>query len=109
MSEIIDCHIWPGQIVESHDRLLNGKQGVVIYSDHAGGVYAITESDIPNKLNDLDDQIKARLTTLLVDHRRFSEETIPVVTGELVTKAKEGYNLTIFQRADRLLRFLASL
>ena len=50
--------------------------------------------------------LRARLTTMLVDKRRHGEE-LPLVTPKLVKEAISKRPLTVHERADRLLRYLA--
>lgn len=80
----------------------------------AGGGYVIT-MDAVSLLNhpgvcpmsDSDrDQMRARLTTILVDRRQAGEE-FPLVTIELVKEAISKPDLMFPDRAYRLLRFLA--
>ena len=52
----------------------------------------------------LDEGVKARLTTLLVDMRRQNDE--PKITSELVERARRARPLEVDERAVRLLRFI---
>ena len=55
----------------------------------------------------LDDGVKARLTTLLVDMRRQNDdEYVPQITPELVERARRTRTLEVDERAVRLLRFI---
>ena len=51
-------------------------------------------------------QLRARLTTMLVDQRRLGTR-FPMVTRKLVTEAMSKSPLPIHERAERLLRYLA--
>ena len=51
-------------------------------------------------------QLRARLTTILVDQRRLGTR-FPMVTRELVAEAMSKSPLPIHERAERLLRYLA--
>ena len=53
----------------------------------------------------LDDQTKARLTSWLIEQRRFGEEW-PEITPEAIADAKQRRDLPIYERADRLLFYL---
>ncbi len=81
----------------------------------AGGGYTIT-LDATSLLNhrlvcpmsDSErDQIRARLTTILVDMRQAGED-FPLVTYVVVKEAMTRPDHTFCERADRLLRFLAN-
>ena len=81
----------------------------------AGGGYTIT-MDATSLLNhrlvcpmsESDrDQMRARLTTMLVDLRQDGEE-FPLVTCELVKEAMSKPDHTFRERTDRLLRFFAN-
>ena len=50
--------------------------------------------------------VRARLTTMLLDKRRHGEEP-PLVTHKLVKEAISKRPLTVHERGDRLLRYLA--
>lgn len=79
-------------------------------SPRAGGRYAITE-DAEENLRYMDDgietlRIKARLTTWLVETREQGHEW-PFVTTNVIAEVKCGPSLSITDRANRLLMFLA--
>ena len=76
-------------------------------SPRAGGGYVITQSAKTIIQYDLNDSHKARLTTKLIDLRQHGTEW-PEVTPELIEQAKSASPLPIYQRADRLLHYLAS-
>ena len=55
----------------------------------------------------LDEGVRARLTTLLVDMRRHNDdEYVPQITPELVERARRARPLDVDVRAERLLRFI---
>ena len=80
----------------------------------AGGGYitsieAIEMLDSPTGTlinDDAKNQLRARLTTMLVDQRRLGIR-FPMVTRELVTEAMSKSPLPVHERAERLLRYLA--
>ena len=74
-------------------------------SDRAGGKYEITEEG-QRRVRALGDLEKARLTTWLVDQRTQGIET-PVVTEEIVEYARDRRPLHVYERAERLLQFIA--
>ena len=52
-----------------------------------------------------DEGQKARLTTILVD-RRMQGDDIPYIDYNDIENAKEGKDITIYERANKLLRYL---
>lgn len=71
----------------------------------AGGEYVIDEAAL-RKLEDCDDQdnrVKARLTSWLVEQRRLGNPR-PRITEKTVMDAKQSRDLTVHERADRLLQ-----
>ena len=55
----------------------------------------------------LDDASKAKLTTVLIDHRHDGDDT-PMVDSALLEEVKEARVLTPATRADRLLKYIAT-
>ena len=82
--------------------------------ERAGGGYiasieAIEMIDSPAGIplyDEAKNQLRARLTTMLVDQRRLGTR-FPMVTRELVTEAMSKSPLPVHERAERLLRYLA--
>ena len=78
-------------------------------SPRAGGVYSI-KNDIPfpgSIIRHLDEDARARLTTLLVDLRNQNGETyVPDVTKDLIEQARRARPLDVDVRVERLLRFI---
>ena len=78
----------------------------------AGGLYRVSEEDIIPfpplvLLQELDEDVKARLTTLLVDLRNRNDEAyVPNVTKDLIERARRARPLDVDVRAERLLRFI---
>ena len=98
----IRCLIWgtPATIVKDY-------RGVpCIDSPRAGGRY-VTSGWVAAKmkLQKPDDATKAHLTSWLIEQRRLGEEC-PVITDKIIEDAKQRRDLTVSERADRLLQYL---
>ena len=75
-------------------------------SPRAGGTYRVKdEMEVIRTLKSLDDDGRARLTTLLVDLRNQGDE-MPWVIPELLERARRAQPLDADERAERLLRFI---
>ena len=105
-TNITECYIWPGThvegSVESEDKTL------VAGSHRAGGKYAISSKSgwlIGATLKRLGDQVRARLTTMLIEMRRQGVEW-PELTTKLIKQAEQSPGLSVAERSDRLLVFL---
>ncbi len=102
------CRIWPGfQAKEAEPQPLE-RSTYVVESWRAGGDYAISyraEGLLQRKDYPYDDQVRARLTTILIDKREAGEKW-PLVTQQLIEKAASTANLTLEVRADRLLQYM---
>ena len=104
-SKVGGCLIWDGHEGVIHEVFQNGD--CAVDSLRAGGKYIITEeAGIRILHGGLDDSHKARLTTMLVDQRGMGIEE-PRVTAALVEEAMKAQSLSVPERADRLLRFIA--
>ncbi len=77
-----------------------------VESDRTGGPYR-TFTEFKPRLSALTEQQKARLTTWLIDQRNQGVE-VPLVTEELLDYTENRRNLQPHERAERLLRYLAS-
>ena len=92
------CPIWP----DSPATMRDWNRSVVVDSPRAGGYYRIT-----GLLPSLNDEERACLTTLLVDSRnQRSGQWGPLVTPELIERARRAQPLAVHDRAERLLRFV---
>ena len=80
------------------------KYGKKIDSPRVGGWYSITGQAI-TLLPQIDDRVKARLTTWLVDQRRLGNEC-PEILQETITEAKQQKDLSVHDRAERLLQYI---
>ncbi len=99
MSENTSCPIWGTVAYETHTE----RCGRRIDSPRAGGEYFITgsaESMISN-LNNLE---KAKLTSWLVEQRRFGAH-LPEIDAKIVDSVATRHRLTVSKRADNLLRY----
>ena len=75
-----------------------------IDSPRAGGRYSISEQAI-KRLPQIDDRVKARLTTWLVDQRRLGVKC-PEILQQTIMEAEQGRDLSVHDRADRLLQYI---
>ena len=91
------CLIWSENTATMRD--CNGS--VICDSPRVGGCYQVT-----GPLPSLEDDEKARLTTRIIDLRNQSGESCPVVTPELIESARRSPQLSVDERADRLLQFI---
>ena len=105
------CPIWPQyQLAKRESPALEDETYCV--SPRSGGRYVITDA-AEEKLRFMGDgfeqqRIKARLTTILDELRRDVDEW-PMVTGELIDRAISRRDLHPFERANRLLGYLAAV
>ena len=99
------CPIWGTTVTRIEANTLN-TEFLVKGSPRAGGDYRIEEL-AKDDVGALDEKVKAKLTTLLIESRRAGDHR-PLVTCELVEKAKRANPLPVYVRAERLLRYLAS-
>lgn len=75
-----------------------------IDSPRTGGWYFITRQAIV-LLPQIDDCVKARLTSWLVDQRRLGVKC-PEILQQTIMDAKQRRNLPVHERADRLLQYI---
>ena len=99
------CLIWGTTV--THKELLTEKMNFIVEGSlRAGGDYEITDQ-ARRHVATLDEKVKAKLTTLLINLRRMGDRA-PLVTSELIEDAKRADPLPVHVRAERLLRYLAS-
>ena len=112
----IECPIWGPSFEASVDHrwlLLGGGEVAQMadilgaYSERAGGAYIITE-EARISVRMLNELAKARLTSWLVD-QRAQGVLAPLVTTEIVKFVRASPDLSVHERAEGLLRFLAGL
>ena len=100
------CPIWGTPVTEVIPVIVNRGEipKEMFDSPRAGGKY-IAHVNLQRDLELLEcgERVKARLTTWLIDQRQFGEE-FPVIDAEIIEKIKQQKNLSVHERADRLLR-----
>ena len=101
------CPIWGGNNLAEVGRDGPSFNYRVRHSPRAGGAYEISDLTAIADAPDMTDAEKARLTTWLVDQRRQGNE-MPMVTREVISYVKSNRPLPVHERAERLLRFLAT-
>ena len=104
-----ECLIWP-RFPAVHVTRNHVPDGLVFIegSPRAGGDYAVTactEQRLSGGYGRIDERVRARLTTILVDERASGEER-PTVTSDLIDRAMNAADLTLEARADRLLQYM---
>ena len=101
MNEESHCPIWntPASVKSPIEEF--GKR---IDSPRAGGWYFITQQAI-TLLPKIDNRVKARLTTWLVDQRRLGVKC-PEISMERIAEAQQRQDLSVHDRADRLLHYI---
>jgi len=100
------CLIWGTPV--KHIELTPDKMNVIVEgSQRTGGDYEITDQ-VHSQVAILDEKNKAKLTTILLDLRQQGQQR-PVVTYDLVEKAKRADRLSLQMRAERFLQYLAKI
>ncbi len=99
--EYSPCPIWN---IAASGEYLSHKNVKRIDSPRAGGEYFISGEAI-ECLKQLDEHGKARLTSWLVDQRRLGVKC-PEIDSNTITMAKQRQNLSVLERADRLLQYI---
>ena len=101
---LTSCLIWGGSYDASGLPIYPTHMARVDDSPRTGGGYMVPW---PSTLvSNLSDKEKARLTTWLVDQRTHGDE-LPAVTEAVINHIKTKPSLEVYERADRLLRFVA--
>ncbi len=95
------CPIWG---TPASEESTDGRHGKLVDSPRAGGRYFITRTAIAG-LTQLDERGKARLTSWLVDQRRLGVKC-PEIDSNTITMAKQQKDLSVHDRADRLLQYI---
>ncbi|MDE2726300.1 MAG: TIR domain-containing protein [Gemmatimonadota bacterium] len=95
------CPIWNITAPEESE---GDRDGKLMNSPRAGGRYFITRTAIAC-LTQLDERGKARLTSWLVDQRQLGVKC-PEIDSNTITTAKQRQNLSVLERADRLLQYI---
>ena len=95
------CPIWD---VWASEESADDRDGRLMNSLRAGGRYFISRTAIAC-LTQLDERGKARLTSWLVDQRRLGVKC-PEIDSNTITMAKQQKDLSVHDRADRLLQYI---
>ena len=103
MNKVGSCRIW-GTKACTEDK--TGDYDIV-NSPRAGGRYQISW-EAAQILESCDEHVKARLTSWLIDQRRFGEQ-YPKVDADKIEEAKGRRELPVRERADRLLKYFRQL
>ena len=117
IDKIESCLIWTDSPATADYSLVYDSRGDIRYvrwkvdSPRAGGLYrASNDMPFPNlnlNIGKLDEDAKARLTTLLVDLRNQNDDAyVPDVTKDLIEQARRARPLDVDVRAERLLKFI---
>ena len=101
MNKYSRCPIWD---IPASEESTDGRDGRLIDLPRAGGRYFIARTAIAC-LTQLDERGKARLTSWLVDQRRLGFKC-PEIDSNTITTAKQRQNLSVLERADRLLQYI---
>ena len=101
MNENSRCPIWGTPTPRGPADHSDGK---LIDSPRAGGRYFISRTAI-RCLPRTNERVKARLTTWLVDQRRLDVK-YPEIDSNTITMAEEKKDLSVHERADRLLQYI---
>ena len=102
------CLIWSDSSADYGSQKIEGRWFLLVASPRAGGGYHV-EAGLHFDLEELDVDAKARLTTMLVDWRnQHGEGEVPQVTPEMTNTARMASSLAVHERAERLLRFMAT-
>ncbi len=83
-----------------------GLRGHWVFSERTGGDYVLWKETEP-LIESLNEQQKARLTTWLID-QRTQGDPVPEISEENLDYARQKRNLQVHERAERLLKYLAS-
>ena len=104
MTENASCPIWgtPAQIISNGTR-----DGKSFDSPRTGGNYFISRRVQQILQNRNDEQLKAKLTSWLVEQRWLGEE-MPEILSITIDEANERRILSVFERANRALKYIDS-
>ena len=101
MNEKSRCPIWD---IWASEESAGDRDGRLMNSPRAGGRYFIARTAIAG-LTQLDERGKVRLTSWLVDQRRLGVKC-PEIDSNTITMAKQQKDLSVHDRADRLLQYI---
>ena len=105
---IRECLLWRGHPAEIYQVDIPFGKWFVDNSPRAGGSYhwGDDKREGLRSFEKIDEAHKARVTTWLVDQRRLGN-TSPTITRAVIDVTESARPLSVHERADRLLRFLA--
>ena len=95
------CAIW-NTPVSSHE--LTDGSSIILDSPRTGGQYWVSLRAL-ELLRHRDEELKARLTTWLIEQRRFGTDC-PRILPHNIDEAEQQRSLPIHERADNLLRYI---
>ncbi len=99
-----ECPLWGTPCLSAKESERNPLLELVRESPRAGRSYRV--ADYALERHGITDDVRARLTTWLIDQRNAGDST-PLIGMDEVTYALERGPLPVHERADRLLRLLA--
>ena len=106
-NQVDGCQIWPGHEGRGSSDFRRG----VIFVEHAprtGGRYSITDEARWQLEGDyVSDRVRAKLTTIILDQLEQGVRW-PLVDTKLIEQAGTNPSIPVDQRANRLLRYIAS-
>ena len=104
MTKDTNCPIWdtPTTMISSP----HFEDMISVNSPRTGGKYLISGS-AEAVLETRDDHLKAKLTSWLIEQRWLGEQ-IPEIFSTTINEAKERKKLSVFERANRTLKYLES-
>ena len=97
------CPIW--NVDAKRHRMDQGSDYLIIVCPRSGGKYRISET-ARSTVQSLDQESRARLTTWIVDQHLLGNE-IPQIDSTTVSRAKNARRLTVMEKRERLMRYLA--
>ena len=105
--QIDTCPIWGSNFRAKGSYIPQNRTIHVEESPRTGGGYEIDEVLVKSQIENMSYEEKARLTTWLIDQRSWDNQ-YPFVTEEIIKLARNKRPLHVHERAERLLRFVAS-
>ena len=105
--KIKTCPLWGERCRARGVYIPETKTFEVAHSARAGGGYVIAEDLLNSRTLTLSDEVKARLTSWMVDQRLLGVAA-PRITESTVVDSIRRQPLQTYERAHRLLRFLAT-
>ncbi len=104
-NRVDSCPIWGTQASGHYDQ--RTRVWHIEESPRAGGGYILDQVLNNSELRQISQEQKARLTTWLIDQRTMGDEQ-PQISKDIIERVKTRNPLPVYERADRLLRSIAS-